>query len=40
MGHEDDDDISYSWCKGLVPNECLGYDSKQSDGEVPVMFEL
>ena len=22
------------------PNKCLGYDSKQSDGEVPVMLEL
>ena len=21
-------------------NECLGYDTKQSDGEVPVMLEL
>ena len=23
-----------------LPNECLGYDSKQSDGEVPVMLEF
>ena len=23
-----------------TPNECSGYDSKQSDGEVPVMLEL
>ena len=22
------------------PNECLGYDTKQSDGEIPVMLEL
>ena len=22
------------------PNECLGYDTKQSDGKVPVMLEL
>ena len=22
------------------PNECPGYDTKQSDGEVPVMLEL
>ena len=27
---------------GTTPssNECLGYDTKQSDGEVPVMLEL
>ena len=26
-------------CRGVIPtpNECLGYDTKQSDGEVPVM---
>ena len=24
----------------LFPNECPGYDTKQSDGEVPVMLEL
>ena len=23
-----------------VPNECTGYDTKQSDGEAPVMVEL
>ena len=22
------------------PNECLGYDTKQSDGEVPAVLEL
>ena len=22
------------------PNECPGYDTKQSDGEIPVMLEL
>ena len=29
-------------CRGvrLHPNECPGYDTKQSDGEVPVMLEL
>ena len=29
-------------CKGVRPstNECPGYDTKQSDGEVPVMLEL
>ena len=29
-------------CKGVrIPsNECHGYDTKQSDGEVPVMLEL
>ena len=29
-------------CRGLRPhpNECPGYDTKQSDGEVPVMLEL
>ena len=25
---------------GVRPNECPGYDTKQSDGEVPVMLEL
>ena len=24
----------------LFPQECLGYDTKQSDGKVPVMLEL
>ena len=24
----------------IVDKECLGYDTKQSDGEVPVMLEL
>ena len=23
-----------------LPNKCSGYDTKQSDGEVPVMLEL
>ena len=32
-------------CRGVRPptkkkNECSGYDTKQSDGEVPVMLEL
>ena len=28
-------------CKeDLLPNECPGYDTKQSDGEVPVMLDL
>ena len=30
-------------CRGVrppTPNECLGYDTKQSDGKVPVMLEL
>ena len=30
-------------CRGVrnpPPNECPGYDTKQSDGEVPVMLEL
>ena len=29
-------------CRGvrLPPNECPGFDTKQSDGEVPVMLEL
>ena len=29
-------------CRGVIPplNECPGYDTKQSDGEVPVMSEL
>ena len=28
--------------RGVItpPNECPGYDTKQSDGEVPVMLEL
>ena len=26
--------------KTLSPNKCHGYDTKQSDGEVPVMLEL
>ena len=28
------------WLQDPPPNECLGYDIKQSDGEVPVMLEL
>ena len=30
-------------CSGVrppAPNECFGYDTKQSDGQVPVMLEL
>ena len=28
-------------CRGVrFPNKCHGYDTKQSDGEVPVMLEL
>ena len=29
-------------CRGVppLPNKCPGYDTKQSDGEVPVMQEL
>ena len=28
-------------CRGMTPpNECPGYDTKQSDGEAPVMLEL
>ena len=28
-------------CRGVrPPNECPGYDTKQSDGEVPAMLEL
>ena len=28
-------------CRGVrPPNECPGYDNKQSDGEVPAMLEL
>ena len=26
--------------KNPTPNECPGYDTKQSDGEVPAMLEL
>ena len=26
--------------EGPPPNECPGYDTKQSDGEVPAMLEL
>ena len=29
-------------CRGVrpPPNECPGYDTKESDGEVPMMLEL
>ena len=29
-------------CRGVIPppHECPGYDTKQSDGEVPAMLEL
>ena len=36
--------VEYTDCfsaEGQDPsNECLGYDTKQSDGEIPVMLEL
>ena len=36
--------VEYTDCvsaEGLdAPNECPGYDTKQSDGEVPIMVEL
>ena len=35
--------VEYTDCfsaEGYPPNECPGYDTKQSDGEVPVMLEL
>ena len=35
--------VVYTDClsgKTLTPNECPRYDTKQSDGEVPVMLEL
>ena len=43
-----DNSISYNdkavilLCRGVrpTPNECSGYDTKQSDGEVPVMLKL
>ena len=31
--------VEYTDCK-TPPNECPGYDTKQYDGEVPVMLEL
>ena len=27
-------------CRGVPPNECPGHDTKQSDGEIPVMQEF
>ena len=46
--HDDEDDIYYiNKCEFLIsaegldsPNESPGYDTKQSDGEVPIMLEL
>ena len=33
--------VEYTDCTSADPaNKCLGYDIKQSDGEVPVMLEL
>ena len=32
--------VSLQRGKTLLPNECPRYDTKQSDGEVPVMLEL
>ena len=35
--------VEYTDCtsaEGYPPNECPGYDTKQSDGEVPVMLGL
>ena len=35
--------VEYTDCSSAVPpptNECPGYDTKQSDGEYPVMLEL
>ena len=31
-------DVEYSDCNTPLPNEYPGYDTKQSDGEVPVML--
>ena len=38
-------DVEYTDCISAEEqdhafNECLGYDTKQSDGEAPVMLEL
>ena len=32
--------VSRSYLLSPTPNECPEYDTKQSDGEVPVMLEL
>ena len=36
--------VEYTDCtsteKKDTPNECSGYDTKQSDGQVPIMLEL
>ena len=32
--------VEYTDCSKTPPNECPGYDTKQSDGEVPAMLEL
>ena len=50
MEHEGYPDINYNWCTwnshlaqsaGAVEyTDCPGYDTKQSDGEVPAVLEL
>ena len=42
---QSDGAVKYNDCtstkgKDTLPNECPGYDTKQSDGKVPVMLEL
>ena len=32
--------VEYTDCKTPPPNECPGYDTKESDGEVPAVLEL
>ena len=32
--------VEYIYCTNCTPNECPVYDTKQSDGEVPVVLEL
>ena len=32
--------VVYTDCTSMTPDECLGYDTKQSDGEVPTMLGL
>ena len=38
----DEEALKKLLCKGVwaLPNKCPGYDTKQPDGEVPVMLEL
>ena len=39
--HTISDDCPVGWgCRIHSSNECSGYDTKQSDGEVPVILEL